>query len=159
MTFTATIEAPKAFAQKPFRNLAMGVNFRLPSKINASSFLPDAMRPMTLAQRGLQLRVHTSTASANYTIISQSKADVMVPHNSPSISMWPYLVQTSQTERLRRISVYTERGKSMEQVRILYMNREGLALWREMGMPGLVIGESHRPAPCAVLSFGMPFSE
>ena len=159
MSFTASIETSKASGQKPFRNLAVGTIIRLPIKARASTFLPDSMRPMTLGQRGLHLRVHISTASVNYTIISQSNAEVMVPHNSPSISMWPYLVQSSQTERLRRISVYAERGKSREQVRILYMNREALALWREMGMDALVIGESHRPSHCAVLSFGMPFSE
>jgi hypothetical protein len=159
MTFAATIDFPGALAQEPLRTLAMGYNVRRPMHVTCSTFLPDGMRPVTLGQRGLHVRVDTSTASANYTIISQSKTEVMVPHNSPSISMWPYLVQSSQTERLMRISVYAERGKSREQVRILYMNREGFALWREMGMPGLVIGESHRPSHCAVLSFGVPFSE
>jgi hypothetical protein len=159
MTFPATIDFPSVLAHKPLPKLAVGSNLIWPMYVTSSTYQPDGMRPMTLGQRGLHLRVHASTASANYTIISQSKTEVMVPQNSPSISMWPYLVHSSQTGRLRGISVYAERGKSREQIRILYMNREGLALWHEMGMPGLVIGESHRPSHCAVLSFGVPFSE
>ena len=159
MRFTAFLEAPTVLAQEPLRNWAMGDTVQLPRKASASTFLPDGMDPMTLGQWGLQHRVQISTASANYTIVSQSKAEVMLPQNSPSISMWPYLVQSSQTERLRRISIYAERGTSREQVRILYMNREALALWREMEMAPRVIGESHRPPHGAVLSFGVPFSE
>jgi hypothetical protein len=77
----------------------------------------------------------------------------------PSISMWPYLLSSSQTRRLNKISVYADRGTSREQSRLLYMNPNALSLWREMGMPATVIGESHRPPRSAMLSFGMPFSE
>jgi hypothetical protein len=96
---------------------------------------------------------------ANYTKIAQSRDEVMVPENSPSVSMWQYLVESGQTDLLPKISVYTHRGTSRDQARLLYMNARALALWQEMGMPGTVIGESHRPPWNASLSFGMPFSE
>jgi len=73
--------------------------------------------------------------------------------------MWPYLLNSAQTQRLNQISVYADRGTSREQTRLLYMNASALNLWREMGMSVTVIGESHRPPHSALLSFGMPFSE
>jgi hypothetical protein len=97
--------------------------------------------------------------SANYTIVSQSRDEVGAVANSPSISMWPYLLQSEQTKLLNSISVYTDKGKSREQTRLLYMNTAALAMWREMGHACTVIGESHRPPRSATLSFGMPFSE
>jgi hypothetical protein len=103
--------------------------------------------------------VNASISSANYTILAQSRNELMVPENSPSISMWPYLLSSSQTRRLNKISVYADRGTSREQSRLLYMNANALSVWREMGMPATVIGESHRPPHSAMLSFGMPFSE
>jgi len=108
-------------------------------------------------------QVHTFTAgcvaSANYTLVAQSRDEMLVPENSPSISMWPYLLQSAQTARLNRISVYAERGTSREQSRILYLNADALRVWREMRMPTTIIGESHRPSRNAMLCFGMPFSE
>jgi hypothetical protein len=101
----------------------------------------------------------TETASANYTIVSQNRDEVGAVANSPSISMWPYLLQSEQTKLLNSISVYTGKGASREQVRLLYMNAAALAMWREMGHACTVIGESHRPPRSATLSFGMPFSE
>ena len=108
-------------------------------------------------------QVHTFTAgcvaSANYTLVAQSRDEMLVPENSPSISMWPYLLNSAQTRRLTGISVYAERGTSRDQSRLLYMNAEALRIWREMGRPVTVIGESHRPPRSAMLCFGMPFSE
>jgi hypothetical protein len=97
--------------------------------------------------------------SANYTIVSQSRDEMTSVENSPSISMWPYLLQSAQTQLLNSISVYTDKGTSREQVRTLYMNAGALKLWREMGHACTVIGESHRPPRSATLAFGMPFSE
>jgi hypothetical protein len=116
-------------------------------------------RPVNLSQRRLHVIVNAFISSANYTILAQSRNELMVPENSPSISMWPYLLSSSQTRRLNKISVYADRGTSREQSRLLYMNANALSVWREMGMPATVIGESHRPPHSAMLSFGMPFSE
>ncbi len=95
----------------------------------------------------------------NYTIVSQDRDEMMLAMNAPSITMWPYLLQSAQTQVLNRISVYMERGTSSEQARLLYMNAEAVKIWREMGRRFTVIGEAHRPPRSAVLSFGMPFSE
>jgi hypothetical protein len=118
--------------------------------------------PVTLgvqAKRKPFVMVHESVASANYTIVAQNRDELLFPDNSPSISMWPYLLDSAQTRLLNRISIYAERGSSREQSRLLYMNASALRIWREMGMPATVIGESYRPARSAVLCFGMPFSE
>ena len=68
-------------------------------------------------------------------------------------------VRNSSKGRLNYISVYTGRGKSRDQSRLLYINADALSVWREMGMRVTIIGESHRPPRSAMLSFGMPFSE
>jgi hypothetical protein len=116
-------------------------------------------RPGLLYQRRLHVVVKASVSSAYYTVLAQSRDEVMVAENSPSISMWPYLLHSSQARRLNMISVYAQRGTSREQTRLLYMNSSALSLWREMRMPATVIGESNRPPLSATLSFGMPFSE
>jgi len=110
-------------------------------------------------QRQPFVMVQSSVASANYTIVAQNRDELLFPDNSPSISMWPYLLNSAQTRLVNQISIYAERGSSREQSRLLYMNASALRIWREMGMPVTVIGESHRPARSAVLCFGMPFSE
>ena len=55
-----------------------------------------------------------------YGTVAQTASDVQNVDNSPAISMGPYLIISGQTELLRSISVYSERGKSREQVRLLY---------------------------------------
>jgi hypothetical protein len=125
----------------------------------AATFLPNPVRPSLLHQRRLHVVVNSSISSFNYTIVAQSLDEVMVPENSPSISMWPYLLNSAQTQQLSKISIYAERGASRVQTRLLYMNSSALQIWSEMGMPATVIGESHRPPRSATLSFGMPFSE
>lgn len=121
--------------------------------------LPDRVYPGVSSKRNLHLVGKASISSTNYTTIVQSRDQVMVPASSPSVSMWPYLVTSAQTERLSQLSVYAHRGTSRDRARFLYMNSGALALWQEMGMPGTIIGESHRPPWNAALSFGMPFSE
>jgi hypothetical protein len=130
-----------------------------PMNLSTTVFLPDLVRPNILSQRRLHVVVNSSISSANYTILAQSRDEMMVPGNSPSISMWPYLCSSSQTRRLNKISIYAERGRSRERSRLLYMNASALSVWREMGMPVTIIGESHRPPFSAMLSFGMPFFE
>jgi hypothetical protein len=82
----------------------------------------------------------------------------MVPENSPSVSMWPYLLNSAQPRRLNHISVHTSRGTSRDQSRLLYTNADALSVWREMGMRVTIIGDRIGPRS-AMLSFGMPFSE
>jgi hypothetical protein len=125
----------------------------------STTLLHDPVHLKVARQRRLHVVVNTHTASANYTILAQSRDEVMVPENSPSVSMWPYLLESAQARRLNRISVYTERGTSRDQTRLLYMNADALRVWRQMGMPLTIIGEAHRPPRTALLSFGMPFSE
>jgi hypothetical protein len=124
-----------------------------------NTFLPNPVLPNFLHQRRQHVVVSASISSVNYTILAQSLDEVMVPENSPSISMWPYLLNSAQTQQLSKISIYVERGSSRERTRLLYMNSSALFLWCEMGMTATVIGESHRPSRNATLSFGMPFSE
>lgn len=118
-----------------------------------------ALSPAVKAKREVFLVVHESVASANYTIVAQSRDELRIPENSPSITMWPYLLSSVQTSQLRQISVYAERGSSREEARLLYMNESALRIWREMGMAATVIGELHRPPRSACLCFGVPFSE
>lgn len=94
-----------------------------------------------------------------YAIVAQTATDLFSPENSPSVSMWPYLLASAQTEKLRIISIYGERGSSREQVRVLYMNASAIDLWRQMGHKPTIIGFRHRPPQSAQLTFGMPFSE
>ena len=94
----------------------------------------------------------------HYTIVAQSREDVIAPGGSPSISMWPYLLQIEQPKLLNLLSVYADKGTTREQVRLLYMNDAALKLWREMGHTVTVIGERNRPPRTATLAFGMPFS-
>ena len=117
------------------------------------------MRLKVSNQLALQVVVNGHIASANYTVVAQNRDEMMVPENSPSVSMWPYLLNSAQPLRLTHISVYTGRGTSRDQSRLLYMNADALSVWREMGMRVTIIGESHRPPRGAMLSFGMPFSE
>ena len=123
-----------------------------------ASFL-QPLRLNVMTKRGLHVAVNGCISSANYTIVAQSSDEMMVPENSPSVSMWPYLLNSAQTRQLNLISVYADKGTSREQSRLLYMNAAALSIWCEMGMPVTVIGESHRPPRAALLAFGMPFSE
>lgn len=124
-----------------------------------SAYLEESVRPMALGQHRFHIAIRACISSANYTILAQNRQELIVLENSPSISMWPYLLGSSQTARLNQISVYSARGTSSERARLLYMNAGALQLWREMAMPVNIIGESHRPPHSATLSFGIPFSE
>ena len=97
--------------------------------------------------------------SLNYSILEQTTDQLREIENSPSVSMWPYLVDSAQTELINKISVYTEAGKTAEQARLLYMNAIALEVWDSMKRATARIGEVHRPPRSAQLSFGMPFSE
>ena len=94
-----------------------------------------------------------------YQTIAQTVHEVQDVENSPAISMTPHLIVSRQMPLLRSISVYSERGESPEQVRLLYMNQTALFVWRSMGKPANVIGSQKRPPSTASLSYGVPFSE
>ena len=94
-----------------------------------------------------------------YGTIAQTASEVQDVQNSPAISIGPYLIISGQTELLRSISVYSERGKSREQLRLLYMNVVALGVWRAMGKRTHIIGAQKRPPRSAQLLYGVPFSE
>ena len=94
----------------------------------------------------------------NYVVISQDLAEVQDLASSPVLAMSAYLEETGQQDQLRRISIYSERGTTAGTMRLLYMNREALAIWRSMGRQPTIVGERHRPPRSALLGFGVPFS-
>jgi hypothetical protein len=96
---------------------------------------------------------------ANYSILKQTVDHIRDIENSPSISMWPYLVSSAQTKLLNKISVYMEVSELRQQVRVLYLNDTALEIWRAMKRATEVVGEVHRPPKGAQLIFGMPFGE
>jgi hypothetical protein len=95
----------------------------------------------------------------NYTAIAQSAEEVQDLQNAPSVSMGPYLTASEQTRLLTTLSIYTLRGDSREQVRLLYMNTIALRIWKAMGRQPTIVGAQHRPPHASLLSFGVPFSE
>ena len=101
---------------------------------------------------------HSQTVM-KYTVIAQSANEVQDVQNAPSVSMGPYLVSSGQTRLLTTLSIYSLRGSSREQVRLLYMNVTALRLWKDMGKQPTQVGTQHRPPHAALLSFGVPFSE
>lgn len=95
----------------------------------------------------------------NYTVIAQSADEVQEIQNAPSVSMGPYLIASGQTRLLTTLSIYSLRGNSREQVRLLYMNATALSIWRNMSKQPNTVGTQHRPPHEALLTFGVPFSE
>ena len=98
-------------------------------------------------------------ATPNYHIISQSADDVQNIENAPAVSMGMYLVESGQTSLLTTISIYSLRGESREQMRLLYMNAAAMQAWQQMGKTPKIIGAQNRPPHTALLAFGVPFSE
>jgi hypothetical protein len=107
----------------------------------------------------LRLRARQSVVVPNYETIAQTAHDLQDVQNSPAISMPSYLISSGQTALLTSVSVYSERGKNAEQVRLLYMNQAALSVWRAMGKPSNAIGSQKRPPRTALLAYGVPFSE
>ena len=70
---------------------------------------------------------------SDYQIIAQSAGDVQNIENAPAVSMGPYLLKSGQIRLLTTISIYSLRGESREQVRLLYINAAALQVWQEMG--------------------------
>lgn len=98
-------------------------------------------------------------AAMNYTVIAQSTEEVQNIQNAPSISMGAYLIASEQIRQLTTLSIYSLRGSSREQMRLLYMNATAIEIWKAMGMAPTVIGAVQRPPHTALLTFGVPFSE
>lgn len=95
----------------------------------------------------------------HYQVITQSAQELQDVTNSPALSMAPYLLGKEQSRLATKISIYSERGKTREQMRMLYMNEEGLRVWEAMGRQATRAGAMHRPPRTAQLCFGVPFSE
>jgi hypothetical protein len=99
------------------------------------------------------------TKTLHYQVITQSAQELQDVLNSPAVSMAPYLLGREQSGLVTKISIYSERGKSREQMRLLYMNEEALRVWKAMGRQATLTGAMHRPPRTAQLCFGVPFSE
>ncbi len=103
--------------------------------------------------------VQVGVLELNYSVVAQGVEEVRDTENSPAVSMGGYLLETGTERLLGKISVYSERGTSREEVRLLYMNAEALRVWRAMGKMARVVGMRHRPPKTALLAYGVPFSE
>src|ERR1700755_1062688 len=63
-----------------------------------------------------------SSPTLNYQIVAQTAEEVQNTENAPAVSIAPFLLASGQTGLLRTISIYSVRGESREQIRLLYMN-------------------------------------
>lgn len=95
----------------------------------------------------------------NYEIVVQNVEEMQDIQNAPAVSMGPYLIDSGQTQLLTAISIYSQRGESREQMRLLYMNAVALLVWKAMGKKPNLMGAQHRPPKTALLAFGVPFSD
>ena len=98
-------------------------------------------------------------AAMNYEVVAQNADEVQDLENAPPFSIGRYLVSSGQMHLMTVISIYSERGASRDQVRLLYMNASALLVWRAMGRTPTVIGAQHRPPRTALLMYGVPFSD
>jgi hypothetical protein len=106
-----------------------------------------------------RLAAERTRRALNYTVIAQSADEVQDVQNAPSVSMGPYLIASDKTDLLTSLSVYSQRGNSRDQIRLLFMNAIALGIWRAMGKQSRLVGAEHRPPHTALLTFGVPFSE
>lgn len=98
-------------------------------------------------------------AEANYQVVAQSDEDLQNIENAPAVSIGPYLDKSGQIQLLTTISVYSLRGESREQMRLLYMNAAAIRVWEEMGREPRIVGARRRPPQTALPAFGVPFSK
>ena len=106
-----------------------------------------------------RLEAMHSTDFLNYRIIAQSESEVRDIQNAPAISRRSFITESGQTKLLRTVSIYSQRGETSDQVRLLYMNDAAFSVWKAMAKESTVIGSQHRPPSTALLAFGIPFSE
>jgi hypothetical protein len=97
--------------------------------------------------------------SLNYQTVAQNSDEVQDVRNAPSFSIGPWLIESGQTGLLTTISIYSERGTSRDQVRLLYMNAAAVGVWKAMGKTPTMLGAQHRPPRTALLMYGVPFSD
>ena len=69
-----------------------------------------------------RLKAMNLSDSMNYRIIAQSESEVRDIQNAPAISMSYFITESEQTKLLRTVSIYSQRGETSDQVRLLYMN-------------------------------------
>lgn len=100
-----------------------------------------------------------SQRALNYQVVVQSADEVQDVRNAPAVTMGAYLLESGQIDLLRRISVYSDRGETREQMRLLYLNAVAMKVWGEMGKAPKIIGAQFRPPHTALLIYGVPFSE
>jgi hypothetical protein len=106
-----------------------------------------------------RLRGLHSADTLNYRIVAQSESEVRDIQNAPAISMSHFITKSDQTNLLTTLSIYSQRGETRDQVRLLYMNDVAFSFWKTMGKDAKVVGSQHRPPSTALLAFGVPFSE
>ena len=106
-----------------------------------------------------RLAANQPVPDLHYLVVAQSADDVQNIENAPAVSMGPYLLKSGQVRLLTTISIYSLRGESREQIRLLYMNAVAMQIWKEMGKAPKIIGAQVRPARAALLTFGVPFSK
>lgn len=106
-----------------------------------------------------RLMANHSLSEPRYQIVAQSAEEVQNVENAPAVSMGPYLSDSGQSRLLTNISIYSLRGDSREQVRLLYMNATAIRVWEEMGKAPQIIGTQARPPRSASLTYGVPFSQ
>src|SRR5260370_37601106 len=100
-----------------------------------------------------------STDTLNYRIIAQSETEVRDIQNAPAISMSSFITESDQTKLLRTLSIYSQRGETSDQVRLLYMNEVAFSVGKAMGKEPKVIGSQHRPPATPVLACGTPSTD
>ena len=106
-----------------------------------------------------RLAAKQSPPALNYQIIAQNAEDVQNIENAPAVTIGPYLLKSGQKSLLTAISIYSLRGESREQMRLLYMNAAAIRVWKEMGKAPKIIGAQVRPPRTALLTLGVPFSK
>ena len=106
-----------------------------------------------------RLVVESTPPALNYQIVAQSAEDVQNIENAPAVSIGPYLLKSGQLGLLTAVSIYSLRGESREQLRLLYMNAAAVRVWEAMGNVPKIIGAQVRPPRTAILTFGVPFSK
>src|SRR5258708_14477249 len=99
------------------------------------------------------------TDSLNYRIIAKREGEVRDIQNAPAISMSYFITESNQTKLLTTLSIYSQRGETSDQVRLLYMNDVAFSVWKAMGKEPKVIGSQHRPPSTRLLTFGLAFSD
>jgi hypothetical protein len=92
------------------------------------------------------------TDSLNYRIIAQSEGEVRDIQNAPAISMSYFITESNQTKLLTTLSIYSQRGETSDQVRLLYMNDVAFSVWKAMGKELSARNIGHHRRPCSRLA-------